>query len=212
MTSDGLTFEALEREVRREARDETQRSSQTERVALVLALLGLTIALVSLWPPVTKVTAAAALFGIVMEVSGFSVYAFLPLRREITALADARRNFALDLDRNYPGYLHVLAWLRRFPKNDIRERLDYLRMRQASMTRRMGLVIGSAERFGMLPVAIALYLQLKNMTWPPSYSVWEAVTAFALVSFYAMSYFVMATKLRVDLYVNLLEAALAKTP
>jgi hypothetical protein len=212
MSSNAPSFEALEQEIRREARGDIRRVGRAERVALVLALLGLAIALVSLWLPATTVTAVAAHCGIVVEMLAISVYAFLSLKREITTLADARRDFALDLDRNYPGYLHVLAWLRRVPKNDIRERLDYLRMRQSSMARRMGLLIGSAERFGMLPVAIALYLQLKSMTWPPSYSVWETLVAFALVMFYAMSYFVMATKMRLDLYVILLEASLAKTP
>lgn len=74
MRAETPTFEALEQEIRREGRDDPQRGSLTERVALVLFVLSFAAALVALWLPATTLTAWTAIVGIVVELSAVGVY------------------------------------------------------------------------------------------------------------------------------------------
>lgn len=209
-----FSFEALEQHLASEAKNEpAERGSTIERIALLATLAGGALGIgVALLTPTTTMAIGIMLAGLGVEVCGIVVYAFINMRRAFVSFRNANAELSRDIDRDYLPYQRIVGWLRSFPKNDLREQLAYLQHRQSTMSRRTGILLGSAERLGILPVVVAVWLQLKNLAWPPSWSTWEAVAAIGLITFYGMTYWVLMSKLRLDLYASLLEASVGKPP
>ena len=70
------------------------------------------------------------------------------------------------------------------------------------------MLTGSIEKLGALPVVIALYLQFKDMHWPPHPSWVEIFLIFVLAFGYWLSMTQISVRLRLQLYETLLGKAL----
>ncbi len=70
------------------------------------------------------------------------------------------------------------------------------------------MLTGSIEKIGALPIVIALYLQFKDMQWPPHPSWVEVLLIFALVFGYWLSVMQISVRLRLQLYDKLLSKSL----
>ncbi|MBA2237110.1 MAG: hypothetical protein H0W24_00180 [Lysobacter sp.] len=141
-----------------------------------------------------------------VQVVSLVVFVFTALGTKIAQLKNPARTFAGELDADYNKYSDLLAWLRRFPPEDLHRRLRYVRGRRDWMSVRFGLLAGGMDRLGVLPVAVALYIQFKDGIGPISFS--QGLLAGILFLLYALSWFVAGLKLRLDLYVRLMEDAL----
>jgi hypothetical protein len=129
------------------------------------------------------------------------------------SLKRQHRDFAKDLDNTYPSYRDLIVALREFSAADIGNHLRYLRDRKAAFLYRYGLIIGSAEKLGLLPLLAALYLQLKD--W--SFNDWArplthihligGLLLWMLLIAYLVALFGARTKDRFDLYEMLLAEA-----
>jgi hypothetical protein len=147
--------------------------------------------------------------GLFVECLAFALYLVFLGRREWDEFAHAHRSFAMDLDRDYVTYHEFVSWLGQFSDAEIGRRLRYLRDRKQMMTYRVGLFTGGLERFGVLPVLVALYLQFKD--W--RFGDWDAfgrvhmiggLLLWALLLAYIASWLLIRLRIRLDVYEALL--------
>ena len=207
-----FSYQNLEREIRKVIpRASIVNGSHPARVALGVGVLGAisslaaTIVLSGPWQEWIVIP------GFVLEILGFGIYFFYELKSEIPWFRKAKDEFPAALDANYSAYVALIVWIRRYPLHDVQMRLDHLRVRQESMARRMGLVVGAMDRFGILPVAVAVYLQLNNAGWPPKISVFQGLLAIFLFGVYALCHWLSWFKINLDFYVSLLASATRKS-
>ncbi|MBM7131860.1 hypothetical protein [Dyella mobilis] len=123
------------------------------------------------------------------------------------------REFAIDLDNLYPQYRSLIDKFREFPATELGNQLRYVRDRKATFLYRYGLIIGSTEKLGVLPLLAVLYLQLKD--W--SFNGWAdalnhihlvgGLLLWMLLLMYLLAWWGMRTKGRLDLYEMLLTEA-----
>jgi hypothetical protein len=107
-----------------------------------------------------------------------------------------------------PHHLALVEWLRTFPL-DQRETLSkFISYRHERMKERLPMLTGSIEKLGILPIVIALYLQFKDMHWPPHPSWVEIFLIFVLVFGYWLSLTQISVRLRLQLYETLIGKAL----
>lgn len=209
MDIETLSFEALERRVAVYAPPVPFLGvTPWQRGMFLIGVLGFVVALAG--PRLAPGTAGVGIgfIGALVECAAFAAFAFNSLRAEIPEFIEAKRKFAGELDADYEKYLELFAWLRRFPAEELRRRLSYVRRRRDTMTDRFGLLTGGMHRLGVLPLAVALYVQFKDGVG--SIGLWEGLLAAALLLLYAMSWWLVGFKLRLDLYVRLLEDAVPR--
>ncbi|MFK2931096.1 hypothetical protein [Dyella agri] len=175
-------------------------------VAIVGALLSLLS--VKLLPSNAIYTLILSAMGIVIEIVGIVIAALAEMPRQWPTFARERCEFAAELDFDLPHHLALVDWLRSFPR-DQREKLsEFVSYRHARMKEKLPMLTGSIEKLGALPIVIALYLQFKDMHWPPHPSWLEVFLIFALVFGYWLSMQQISVRLRLQLYEMLLGKAL----
>ena len=176
----------------------------------VAAIAGALFALLSvkLLPNNATYTPILSFIGIVVEIVGVVVTALSQVPKQWPTFANERREFAAELDFDLPNHLELVDWLRTFPL-DQREKLnEFISYRHARMKEKLPMLTGNIEKLGALPVVIALYLQFKDMHWPPHPSWLEIGLIFALVFGYWLSMLQISVRLRLQLYEMLLSKAL----
>lgn len=134
---------------------------------------------------------------------------FLVVRREWRTFYRAHDKLSRELDRDYEQWRELVAAMRRFSRAELARRLRYLSSRRSSLSYRLGLVTGSVQRLGILPVLAILYLQFKD--W--RFGDWQAfgqvnllggLLLWALFLTYLLSWWVVGLGTRWDAYEALL--------
>jgi hypothetical protein len=163
---------------------------------------------VKLLPSNTVYTVVLAYTGVAVEFAGVIVAAASQIPKKWPTFASERRDFAERLDFDLPHHLALVEWLRTFPF-DQRETLSkFVSHRHDRMKEKLPMLTGSIEKLGALPIVIALYLQFKNMHWPPHPSWVEIFLIVVLVLGYWLSVMQISIRLRLQLYETLLRKAL----
>ncbi len=122
---------------------------------------------------------------------------------------DAKRRYASTLENDYGLYRELIDWVKKCPVEKLRKRYQYLQTRQKTFDRRLGMITGGAERLGMFPIVVALYLQFKDVQWwPPVFDLKNAMLALVVALIYAMCLWLVRLRLRLDMYVLVLGDAL----
>lgn len=176
------------------------------------AIAGALLALLSvkLLPGNAAYTVILGSLGVAVEIVGVVVAALSQAPKQWPTFASERREFAAELDFDLPGHLELVDWLRTFPL-DQREKLsEFISCRHARMKEKLPLLTGGIEKLGALPVVIALYLQFKDMHWPPHPGWLEIGLIFVLVFGYWLSVLQIGVRLRLQLYEMLLSKALTQ--
>jgi hypothetical protein len=116
------------------------------------------------------------------------------------------KDFARELDERLVQYNDIVDAIRRHPLSVICTHLRYIRDRKGRLTYRAGLITGGFEKFGILPLLAAMYLQFKD--W--SFGDWRGFTShvhllgsvllWVLMVLYATSWWAVRAKSRLDLY------------
>lgn len=159
------------------------------KLGFVAAIAGALFALLSikLLPNNATYTAILGSMGVVVEIAGVVVAALSQVPKQWPTYANGQREIAEQLDFDLPLHLALVDWLRTFPL-DQREKLnEFISYRHARMKEKLPMLTGNIEKLGALPVVIALYLQFKDMHWPPHPSWMEIGLIFALVLGYWLS-------------------------
>lgn len=174
------------------------------------AIAGALLALLSIkLLPGNIYTVALSSLGVVVECAGALVAAISQVPKKWPSFANERSDTAERLDFDLPHHLALVGWLRTFPIEQRRTLSEFVTYRHARMKEKLPMLTGSIEKLGALPVVIALYLQFKDMHWPPHPSWAEIFLIFALVLAYWLSVLQVSVRLRLQLYETLLCKALA---
>lgn len=114
-----------------------------------------------------------------------------------------------ELDLDYDQRRDSVVAMRRFPQNELARRLRYLATRKSSLAYRMGILTGSVQRLGILPLLAILYVQFKD--W--RFGDWQAIgqvhmvgglLLWALFLAYLLSWWLVGMGTRWDAYEALL--------
>lgn len=115
----------------------------------------------------------------------------------------------MSLEQDYADYRALLTWVKACPSAQLQARYAYLKTRQNTFERRLGLLTGGIERLGMLPIIVALYFQFKDVQWwPLEFDLKNVILAGFVAVVYAMCLWITRFKLRLDMYVLVLGDAL----
>lgn len=136
--------------------------SRTERCAFVFGVVGTVFALVTSALSPQYLSVWWGVGGVVVELAGFSLFLVLFLKREWRSFRNSKRDYAIELDRDFGMYVGYVRQLREHPRNQRDRLLRYIQARRKVMHSRMGLVTGGVERLGAIPLLAALYLQFKD--------------------------------------------------
>lgn len=207
--TDTLSFEVLEQRLRAASPDiPIIRKTKPARGALLVGLIGALVSLLGVDAATGSWRSWLVVVGLVAEIAGFAIYLIIEWRHELPKLREARMDFARDLETEFGLYTDLLRWLTSFGVEALEQRAVYLRQRQTLMASRFSVIVGAVEKLGVLPVIAALYLQMRDMGFPPELSLWEGVFALILISMYLLCLWLVGFKRRLDLYVGIFEAAL----
>lgn len=150
----------------------------------------------------------------IIEIAALSIALIPPRPWRFPSFAKERCEFAEQLDFDQRHYDQLLAWLVTFPKARLETMAEYASQRHEQLKDKYPLVSGGLEKLGALPVVAALYLQFKDLHWPPHPTWPELFLGLILVSLYWGSLLLASVRFRAQLFVVLLTRAaqLASTP
>jgi len=213
MESPKLTFAALDAKIEAlpEFPSNTMAFPKKARWGLSAAAAGAVFALlcVKLLPGNAIYTAVLASIGLAVEIAGVVIAAISQIPKKWPTFASERRAFAKQLDFDLPHHLAMVEWLRAFPLDQRKTLCEFVSYRHERMKEKLPMLTGSIERLGALPIVIALYLQFKDMRWPPHPSWLDIFLILVLVFGYWLSMVQISIRLRLQLYETLLSKALA---
>lgn len=154
-------------------------------------------------------TLVLAYIGLAAEVAGAVIVVISQIPNKWPTFTHERRNFAEQLDFDLPHHLALVEWLRTFPLDQRKTLGEFISYRHARMNERLPMLTGGIEKLGALPIVVALYLQFKDMRWPPHPSWVEIFLIFVLVFGYWLSVTQISVRLRLQLYETLLSKAIS---
>lgn len=177
-----------------------------------VAIAGALFALLSarLLPIGATCTGVFNLLGVTIEIGGGLVAILSQMPREWLTFGHQRRVFAEQIDFDLPHHLALIDWLRTFPRDQREVRGEFAAYRHARMKEKLPLLTGSIEKLGALPIVIALFLQFKDMRWPPHPGWLEIALIVVLVFAYWLSVSLVIVRVRLQLYETLLGKSLAQ--
>jgi len=126
---------------------------------------------------------------------------------KLPGFASERREFADQLDFDIYHYQQLIAWLASFPKERLEAMAQYASQRHDRLKDKHPLISGGLERLGALPVAAVLYLQFKDLHWPPQPTWLEFFLGMAIVGLYWGSLLLLSVRFRAQLFAFLLSQA-----
>ncbi|WP_458071876.1 hypothetical protein [Rhodanobacter sp. BL-MT-08] len=207
-----LTFEALDAKIEAVPQSTSAKAAFPKKAkwgysaAAVGALFSFLC--VELLPSNAIYTVVLASIGLVVEIVGVIVSGISQMPKTWPTFASERRDFAKQLDFDLPHHLALVEWLRTFPLDQREALSEFVSYRHDRMQEKLPMLTGSIEKIGALPIVIALYLQFKDMQWPPHPSWVEVLLIFALVFGYWLSVMQISVRLRLQLYDKLLSKSL----
>ena len=116
----------------------------------------------------------------------------------------------LDHDLQQVRALH--AWLRRYPSDVVAEHLRFVQMVQSRLTAKLGFLAGGLDKLGILPLLVALAIQLKVYADWESVPHWQAFIALFAAITYLVAFVGSLMRLRLQLYEAVLAEAMQRKP
>ncbi|MEW9573026.1 hypothetical protein ABQJ54_14815 [Rhodanobacter sp. Si-c] len=212
MESSTLTFAALDKRIEGLPLHPSCQFTPSRRVGwgsgvgFASALLGQIIAKTL---PNSRWALAAVAVLLVIELLGFFV-AFTAQQPGLNMKPSSeRRELAETLDFDMPHHEELIGWLRNFPRERLQVMSDFTGFRVERLRSKFPLLTGGLDKLGILPILVALFIQFKDMHWPPQVS-WPEVFLFVLLmGVYWLSLLQVGVRFRLELYDMLLKKALA---
>jgi hypothetical protein len=208
MESPKLTFAGLDARIEAlpESPSDTAAFPKKAKWGLSAAAAGALFGLlcVKLLPSNAMYTVVLAYIGLAVEIAGVVIVAISQIPQRWPTFANERRDFAEQLDFDLPHHLALVKWLRTFPLDQREALSEFISYRHERMREKLPMLTGSIEKLGALPIVVALYLQFKDMHWPPHPSWVEIFLIFVWVLGYWLSVMQIGVRLRLQLYETLL--------
>jgi|GEM_PF-948946 len=183
-----------------------------ELIAVAIMILGALAATIAAIYLPSKAAGAIVLSGLLLEILSALFILGTTVRKELPAIRHRRRIFASDLDSDSRGFRQIVAWLKTHPEAELEEKLLFTRKRLEPLNKRFGLLFGSIDRLGFLPILVALYLQFKDtkLTWPPDVNVWSGLLGLSIFVVYIIGLWAISLRLQLEGYIRFLEIATEK--
>lgn len=175
-------------------------------VAIVSGLLGLILGKVL---PASDITLALLITLLVIELVALLVAAKTGLGGLNLRPSSERRELATVLDFDLPHDQALIAWLKHFPRERLEVMSAFATYRLDRFRGKLPLLTGGIEKFGVLPLAAALFIQFRTLQWPLPHSWLEVLLFGALIWMYWMSLLQIGARYRLELYDALLKRALS---
>lgn len=160
--------------------------------------------------PSSKIALFFTAVMLIVEVGGLSL-AIAPRGHwrqwKLPGFASERREFADQLDFDLYHYQQLIAWLASFPKEQLEAMAQYASQRHDRLKDKHPLISGALEKLGALPVAAVLYLQFKDLHWPPQPTWPEFFLGMTIVGLYWGSLLLVSVRFRAQLFALLLSQA-----
>lgn len=210
MTNESLTYALIEKKIDQYAKDVgDDKPGIVERLAFGVAMVS--------WLPLMLATqfaksrVALLCLGIctVLLLIAILIGVACFVRREWRTFYRRHEKLTRELDRDYEQWRGLVIAMRGFPQAELARRLRYLTTRKSSLVYRLGLVAGSVQRLGILPLLAILYVQFKD--W--RFGDWQAfgqvhmlggLLLWALFLTYLLSWWAVGLGTRWDAYEALL--------
>lgn len=159
------------------ARTKGAQAGPVERVAMLVGVAGAVAGILLGWLLPKPIDLYAAMLGLFVECVGLGIGMFLSLKRDWRSIRHARREMAESMDSDFEKYEEYLRQLRSFPARERARRHRYIRDRGSRMMSRTRFFTGGMERLGVVPLLLALYIQLKD--W--RFGDWSALNNVTLI-------------------------------
>lgn len=207
MTGLVFSFDALDRRLN-ELPDGPSAVMNTPRWILPFNLAGWIGVLLGLLPSALIHFLTPALWMVWMTRAGLglAIVGFAPgFIRSLVVLGISfwhwRPDQARQLDHDFGQYRELRDWLCRFSVPSCLEALRFARRGRERLASKLGLIAGSLEKVGILPMAVAVILQLKAFGGElGDVPLWQAVLAMFLVVIYAIGFLGALMRVRLELY------------
>lgn len=105
-----------------------------------------------------------------------------------------------QLDHDLAQFSALEHWLSRFPQDTLQQHLDFARLVQARLAAKIGLLSGSAERLGLLPIFASLFIAIRNWEQLLAIPLWQSMLGLFLVFTWLIAWVASLMRLRVQLY------------
>ena len=204
-----LSFVELNRRIE-SSPDVSLRRVRRPRLARWTFAIGIAAALVGYgcqWlsvAPATKLAVIGSL--LVLEIVALGTH--LLLTWSVTFSPTPVRDFAVELDAGIPHYFVILNWLKSQPSDVLTRHAAVARYRKERIESRTPLMFGNIQNLGLLPVLVAVYLQVREVTAGRHIGLAEFVVAAAIAGLYFASWLTSLVKGRLDSMDALLQEAL----
>ncbi|MGJ4728111.1 hypothetical protein [Luteimonas sp. SDU101] len=175
-----------------------------DRVVIAMMLLGVAMTVPAMfgvdgtwfdWMTVT---------GLILELSGFGVLSYRQIRDVAPEFRDAKRKFAMELDKGFDATEQTLAWIRSLPEDARDRRLAYIESRLQSMSQRYPIVFGPVDKLGLLPILVGVFVQWQAIE---RVSVEVGLLAVFIFALYGMAIWMVRFRLQMQTYARLLAEA-----
>lgn len=114
-----------------------------------------------------------------------------------------------QLDHDLDQFRELRRWLSQFSVEACTEALHFARRNRERLASKLGLIAGSMEKLGLLPVAVALAVQLKaSHVELGATPLWQIELAIFLAVIYAIGIMASLMRLRLELYEMVLSDSL----
>jgi hypothetical protein len=124
-----------------------------------------------------------------------------------------KRGDAAQLDHDFAALSNLQPWLATFPRPMLEQHLRFVQATQARLAAKLSLMGGNLDRFGILPVFLAIGVQIKMVTSDTlDFPLWQTLPAL----FFAIGYLIGLNgaflRVRMNLYEVVLTEALERRP
>lgn len=181
-----------------------------EFIGVFGTVLGLLPSLLVLFITPAKWMVTFAFLGMLVMIVGFLPGFIYKCCGLIKGMWGWRERFISGADYAFEKHRELTQWLMQFPKEDLEDRMQFMRDARNRMGDKLGLVIGSLEKRGMVPVIIAVITQIQEVRDLGSLPAWRIVLAFFLIGMYATTISISLMRLRANLHEMLLTTAINK--
>lgn len=114
-------------------------------------------------------------------------------------------------DHDFSEFNRLQVWLATFPKQTLAQHLRFIQAMQARLLAKLSLVGGGFERFGILPLILAISVQMKAFTADSlDLPIWQIVPGLFFAIGYLVGLRASFTRVRMHLYEVVLVEALER--
>lgn len=142
--------------------------------------------------------------GVVIELCALGVFTYRQTRDIVPEFIDAKRKYATELDSHFVEFENIRRWLKTLAPDMRARHLAYIESRIESLEQRYPVVFGAADKLGVLPALIGVFLQFQAMA---KFSLVTTMLGIAVVVMYVMAIWIAGFRLQLHTYARLLRSA-----